>query len=325
MIPDREYVFASSFIKASEGRGTPAERLARFREASDAAALRAAAAEAFRVSEDNVYDGAIASAAALAHEAIPEKELISPLLYKYDCANIKTAIKCTIRNISPEGMLFTCGTVPVQTVIDAAQSSDFKKIPGAMGKAAEEALKVYTKTGEVRAIDLILDRACFQDMKKSADTLGCDLVKNIVKIRADGVNLLTAMRIAADGLDADTAFSLFERAFVPGGEMKLSAFASPSSGVFSADKIASHASGASADAVKTAAKETDPEKAQRMIDEAILKLCTKYRFKPFGPEVAVSLMVIREAEITNCRIIEASFGEANADETVRERLRVAYV
>ena len=325
MIPDREYVFASSFIKASDGRGTPAERLAKFREASDTEALRAAVSEAFGVSAENAYDGAVTAAVNLALEAIPDKELVSPLLYKYDCANIKTAIKCAIRNISPEGLLYTCGTVPPETVIGAAAASDFKKLPGEMGKAAGEALETYRKTGEVRAIDLIIDRACFEDMKNSAEKSGCTLVKDIVKLRADGVNLLTAIRISAEGHDSDTAFSLFERAFVPGGNMSVSAFASQEAGVFSADKIAARACGAMSAAIKSAAKESDPENAQRIIDEEIIKLCRKFRFKPFGPEVAVSLIVVREAEITNCRIIEASFGEDKADETVRERLRVAYV
>lgn len=325
MIPDREYVFASSFIKAAEGKGTPAERLSRFREASDRDSLRSSAAEAFKVSAENVYDEAINSAVELVKSALPDFSAVVPLLYKYDCANIKTAVKCKIRGISPEGLLFSCGTLPASAVVNAAESSDFSKIPGELGAAAAEALKTYQKTGEVRSIDLILDRACFADMKKAAEESGCELTGRIVRTRADGTNLLTAMRISAEGLSPDTAASLFERAFVPGGNMPLSSFCSVENGVEDAEKISARAAGDTASVIKTAAKCPDADAAAKVIDEEIISLCMKYRFKPFGPEVAVSLIVVREAEITNCRIIEAAIGTENREDTVRERLRAAYV
>ena len=325
MIPDREYVFASSVIKASDAKGTPGERLARFRECTDSESLRSAAAEAFGVGGENVYDEALNKTVSLVKNVIPDFSTVAPLLYKYDCANIKTAVKCKIRGIEPASLLFTCGTVPEKTVIDAAEASDFSEIPGEMGKGAEKALAVYQKTGEVRAIDLILDAACFADMKKTADESGCPLTKRIVALRADGTNLITSMRIGAMGLSADVAVSLFERAFVPGGNMPVSAFCSAESGIFDAQTVAHHAVGDTADAVKTAAKCADADSAAKAVDEAILSMCMSYKFKPFGPEVAVSLVVLREAEITNCRIIEAAQGSENREDAVRERLRVAYV
>lgn len=221
--------------------------------------------------------------------------------------------------------MFSCGTLPVSLVVNAAEASDFSKIPGELGAAAAEALKTYQKTGEVRSIDLILDRACFADMKKAAEESGCELTGRIVRTRADGTNLLTAMRIAAEGLSPDAAASLFERAFVPGGNIPLSAFCSVENGVEDAEKISARASGDTASVIKAAAKCADADAAAKVIDEEIISLCMKYRFKPFGPEVAVSLIVIREAEITNCRIIEAAIGTENREDTVRERLRAAYV
>lgn len=325
MISDREYVFASSFIKASEGKGTPAERLARFREAQDRENLRSFFAEAFHVGGDDVYDAAMTAATELIKSSLPEFSLFAPLLYKYDCANIKTSIKCKIRDISPEGMLFSCGNYPVSLIIAAAESSDFSKIPGEMGKAAQKALAEYRKTGEVRAIDLTLDRACFADMDNSAKESAIGLIGKIVRLRADSVNLITLMRINEGGFDGDTAVSLFGRAFVPGGNMPESAFLTKEGTVADKETAASRASGDTAEIIKAAAKSADADAAAKIVDEAIIKECMKYRFKPFGPEVAVSLLVIREAEITNCRIIEAAMGEADREEVLRERLRVAYV
>ena len=326
MIPDREYVFSSSYIKACSSKGTPAERLARFRDAADAGALRAIAAEVFNAAADNPYDDAITAAVSVCREALPDFSVIKPLLYKYDCTNIKTAIKCKIRNIPAEKLMFSCGTIPVTAVIAAGESSDFSAIPGEMGKAASKAVNEYGKTGEVRNIDLLLDCAAFTDMKREAEESGCELIRDIVAVRADGVNFITAMRLNSAGMASDTAASLFERAFVPGGTMGTEAFCSKNSGVFPVKKISSYAKGVSSAPVKTAAAEgVNGDEAQRIFDEAVLKMCSKYRYKPFGPEVAIAFIVVREAEITNCRIIEAAQKTADKDEILRERLRVAYV
>lgn len=325
MIPEREYVFASSLIKASDAKGTARDRLARFRECADRESLRAAAAEAFGVSAENVYDEAINAAVTQVKSVIPDFSTVAPLLYKYDCANIKIAIKCKIRRISPDALLFSCGTVPPETVIAAVETEDFSSIPGEMGKGAEKALAAYRKTGEVRAVDLITDVACFADMKSAADESGCELTKKIVALRADGTNLISAMRIGASGLPSDAAAALFERAFVPGGNMPASDFCSAESGIFDSEKVSQYAAGSTSETVKTAAKCSDADAAARVIDEAVLTACAEYKFKPFGPEVAVSLIAVREAEITNCRIIEAAFGSENREEAVGERLRVAYV
>lgn len=323
---ESEFLFASTFLKASDSKGTPLERLNRFREASDTEALRAAAAEVFGVPADDVYDSAMADMADKLKSAVPDFKAFAPLFLKYDCTNIKTAIKCALRGISPDGLMFTCGTIPTDVIIDAANSSHFEKIPGAMGKAAEEAMAEYRKTGEVRAIDLIIDKACFADMNRLADEGGIDIIKTIVKIRTDGANLLASMRISASGMPSDVAVSLFKRAFLPGGEISERAFISDSEGaLLMASEVASAARGVSASAVKRACAETSFAKAEKQLDDAVLALCEKYRFRPFGPEVAVRYIIIRETEIMNCRIIEAAMSSPQKEEILRERLRVAYV
>ena len=325
MIPDREYVFASSFIKASDAKGTPGERLARFREASDTASLRSAVSDMYSVSGDNVYDEVLCRVKNILSEALPDFSVMTPLFIKYDCTNIKIAIKCKLRGVSPEGLLFRCGTLDTNTILSAVESSDFKTLPPELGKAADEALTVYRKTGEVRAIDLTLDRACFEYMKKAADDGGCELIRNIVTVRADCTNLITAMRISAEEMAPDIAFSLFERAFVSGGVLNVSDFGSSENGLKSPSDIAVYANGVSAEAVKSAAKAAGPDEANRECDEAVLRMCDKFRYKSFGPEVAVRLLLIREAEMTNCRILEAAMGSEETKEKATERLRAAYV
>ena len=329
MLSDRDYVFASSFLRAADAPGTPAERLARFSEASSKDALRAEVAEAYRITSSgaDVYERVIFDAVEKMRSSLPDFKVVYPLLFKYDCTNIKTAIKCAVKNIPSDSLMFSVGTVSRELIADSAKKSSFRALPdyvSAMRSAADEALEEYRKTGEVRAIDLMLDAACFEDMRRVADEGGVPLIKNTVTLRADGVNILTCMRIGDSGMLAAARRSLMQRAFVPGGDMPLSAVLSGEGGCADAEAAAKKipSGSVSALAVKSAAAAHSFADAEKIIDEAVLALSDKFRFKPFGAEVAVRFLLLREAEMTNCRIIEAAM---NGDGDVKERMRKAYV
>lgn len=308
-VPEKEYVFASAYLKAKDGKGTPAERLTRLKEARDAESIRALVADAYGVSGSDVFDAVIKQAVDNIKECAPDFSVFKPLLYKYDCTNIKTAIKCSIKDINPEGLLFTCGTIPCETVVEAASSADFSKIPGEMGRAAAEALEAYRKSGETRIIDLLLDKACFADMKTDADNGKVQLISDIVKARADGINLITSARISASG----TVPELFERAYVPGGSIPVSAFYNAEGSLKDPSEL------------RASFNKKSFEAAEKDVDTEIIKLCEKFRFKPFGAEVAVRYLVLIEMEMMNCRIATAALNSANREDVLRERLRVAYV
>ena len=115
MINEREYLFASSFLKASDAEGTPADRLARFGAAADPEALRGAVREACRLAPnvpgERVYDEAFADAVRTVRSAVPDFGVFSSLLYKYDCTNIKTAINTKLRLFRSRSFVFKCTPV----------------------------------------------------------------------------------------------------------------------------------------------------------------------------------------------------------------------
>ena len=49
------------------------------------------------------------------------------------------------------------------------------------------------------------------------------------------------------------------------------------------------------------------------------------RFQAFGVEIPFWFLLIREAEIKNCRLIEAGLYAGLKPEEIRERVRVDYV
>lgn len=326
MIPDKEYLFSSSFLRAGEGVGNVSARMARMLEASSAGQLYQIVSELFHVSvpakEKLVFDAAFHDAVEKVRSAVPNFAVYYPLLYKYDCTNIKIAIKCAVQEIRSYNGFYTCGTVSVQQMQEYLQRDFLPDLPPAMAAAVRTARHEYSKTGEARCIDLLLDRACFADMAEKAAEGGVPLIRQIVCMRADFANILACLRIRLRGLPVEAGRSLLSRVFIPGGQLALSV-------LFGEEGIFAHIEQISErigdcyvkDAVHRAVSAADLSGIEKIFDEAVLLACQPYRFKPFGPEVAVRYLLIREAELTNGRIIASELESGNSADTLRERLR----
>ncbi len=326
MIPDNEYLFSSSFLQAGEGIGSASSRTVRMLEAPSAEQLYQTVAEMFRIPMPSdgkaVFDAAFGDAVEKVRSAVPDASVYDPLLYKYDCTNIKLAIKCAAQDIRTFQDFYTCGAVSAAQMEENLQKDTANGLPPAMAEAAKTARQEYAKTGEARGIDLLLDRACFADMSAAANAENVPLIQKIVCMRADFANILACMRIRASGVAADAARTLMTRAFVPGGQAELSAFVNDESGCADIGQINEHLGDCYVrDAVRHAAAAADISAVQKIFDEAVLAACQPYRFKPFGPEIAVRYLLIREAEVTNGRIIASRFSAGADADSIRERLR----
>ncbi|MCI8611648.1 MAG: V-type ATPase subunit [Clostridiales bacterium] len=326
MIPDKEYLFSSSFLRAGEGVGNVSTRMAQMLEAASAGQLYQIVSELFRVSvpteEKMVFDAAMDEAVEKVRSAVPSFAVYYPLLYKYDCTNIKIAIKCAVQEIHSYNGFYTCGTVPAQQMQEYLQRDTLPNLPPAMTAAVRTARQEYSKTGEARCIDLLLDRACFADMAEKAAAMGVPLIGQIVCMRADFANILACLRIRFGGLSMEAGRSLLSRVFVPGGQIALSVLFGEEGILASVEQIGERIGDYYVkDAVRSAVSAADLSSIEKIFDEAVLLACQPYRFKPFGPEVAVRYLLIREAELTNARIIAAGLESGARADTIRERLR----
>lgn len=318
------YIFASSNLRAKENTGSASERLTAFSNAHTSEELYRAAANAWNISETEadagIFDLAMANAVSDIKSAVPDPSVFAPLLYKYDCTNVKLAVKYRILGESAEGHLMECGSIPSEVILKAVKNGVWSCLPPHMKKAAEEAEEFYRKTGEARMIDLTFDRACFEDMKADAENSGVPLISEIVSMRADGTNLLSFMRLQKSG-----DVSLFERVFLPAGTVPYSTFVK--NGVLSDLPSIVHATDGKFKKTVKAVSDGNLTIAEteKLLEEAVLSLLPPIKYIAYGPEVVVRYLLVREAEVTNCRILCASLcGGADADR-LKERMRSSYV
>lgn len=329
-VPDTEYAYASSLIRASGEKGTAAMRLERIRDSHSLEELRETASDMFRISSGGdinfVLDTALAEAAAILKDAVPDASLYAPLFYKYDCCNIKTILKCDIRGISADGMLYSFGTVSPEETVRAVREYITGVLPTAMERALGKARTAYT-AGDASAIDLILDAGCFEDMATAAASSGEDFMIRAVRDRADMTNLLTSLRIWRMGLESAAAVSLMHRAFVPGGSIGISDFVTVDDALVETKIAAGSAANDRLSSALRAAvqgdgrRSVDSATAERMLEEAILTDVSDVKYTPFGFSVPAAFFIIREAEVKNCRLAAARISSGDNS----ERMRVAYV
>lgn len=319
------YIFASANLRAKENTGSAVERLASFSNAHTVEELYRAAANAWNISEAEasagIFDLAMANAVSDIRSAVPDPSVFAPLLYKYDCTNVKLAIKYRILGESADGHLMECGSIPSEVILKALKNGDWSCLPTHMKNAAEESESLYRKTGEARVIDLTLDRACFKAMKADAEKGGVQLISEIVSLRADGINLLSSMRLRNSG-----DVSLFERVFLPVGNVPYSAFVK--NGVL-ADLPALYQTlndGKLKNVIKTVCDgNLTIAEIEKLLEDTVLSLLPPIKYMAYGPEVVVRYLLVREAEITNCRIICAGLTNGKDTDSTKERMRSSYV
>ena len=335
---DTAYIYASTKIKSADGAGTEASRLKALLDCTTVRDVYDAvidsgicpSAEKHIISSDSdavlaaseVLDGALNYAADLVREAVPEPELYNFLFYKYDCNNIKAAIKSHLRGVSADGAMFTCANVSPEQVIECVKSRNTASFPQNMAKAALEAIDTFERTGEARSIDFILDRASFADMAADAAKSGVKMFSEYVSALADVTNIRSAIRISDSSIAPAAAEALMERVFVPGGTIGENTFRSENGGIASIEEIYKNLpliplKAELADAVDGKVY------ADSVLEQFIYKTAGDTFGTAFGPELPSRFFISREREIRRYRkaLSVLSMGSVKK-ETLKERLGI---
>ncbi len=324
-------MYASAKLRAAEGKDTAKARMDRLIECRSVPALLAAVIDLGFLDEgtapDTLEDAlryALDHAVTLVQNAVPEPEVYHFLLYKYDCSNLKVALKATILGRDYSELYFRCGTFSVEELTDRLAAEDFTGIPQHMAQAYVEARDTYAKTGEVRAIDLTLDRACFADIADNVKKYGVPLFLRYTKAKADLTNLQTAERLATGHAARETAAALMRRAYVPGGTLPAEDFFAEDGSVRDYEELTAVLED---DALRELLTKvlSDKNPPDSAFDNYVYRLFSDLRFQPFGVEIPFWFLMIREAEIKNCRLIEAGLYAGLKPEEIRERVRIDYV
>ena len=326
------YTYASARIRALENGLIGRDRVAQLADAADIDELYARLEEygAALVRDENgvqletTLSGILQRALTEVLECAPAPEVFDFLRYPYDCHNIKSAIKSHLRKLSCKDMLFDLGTIASETVASMPETGDYTALPAEMAKAAPLAVQAYEKTGNPRAIDTIIDKACFADMLRCASMSGEDFHVQLVKTQIDLVNLMICLRLVRMGA-GEQGGMLLEQALLEGGLLDKQAL------------LSAYADGQ--DAVLYLLNRTPYEKlgrliaesdgtaqvAERLADDFRMELIRSAKHTIFGASVLTAYFYAQEYAVKNIRIVVAAKKAGLAPEIIHERIRTSYV
>lgn len=331
VIQDTDYLYLSTRIKALENSLLTRERMERMLDArsdDDAAKVlqecgypevNAARPEAL----DEVLSKAREDIFSDLGESAPDKRYLDIFKLKYDYHNVKVFLKAEAKGVEPDGMLQDMGTIPASELREDIQNGDYSSLPAQLGASIAEAREVLSTTGDPQLCDIALDRGCYAQMMSVAEATGSAFLIGYVRLVVDAINLRTLVRTLRMGKNAEFLKGvLFE-----GGEVPESAVltVSMNAGNGMEELYAMTVLKEAAAAGYNSLSGGSLTQFEKLCDDAVGSYLAGARFVAFGEAPLVGYLAARETEFTNIRIIMMGRMSGLDADTIRERLREAYV
>ena len=308
-----------------ENRLLTRDRMDRMIDAADDGEARKVLAEC-GYPEGGSLDQALAAARADVfrdmESAVPDRRLVEIFQLKYDYHNAKTLLKAAAMGRDPQPLLLAGGRYDPAELAEGWRREELRGCSSAFQTAMAQAKAVLEDSHDPQQADLILDRACFEEMAQLARDLDSRFLQRYVQLLVDVANLRTAVRVHRMGREPE----FLRQVLLPGGSVSEQSIAA-ARGENLGDLF--HTGGL-AQAAELGAKLTQPGAGamtdfERACDDAVTAYLASERRVPFGEEPVVGYLYAREAEFTAIRTIFAGRAAKLEGDVIRRRLRETYV
>ena len=236
---------------------------------------------------------------------VPDSSIVSLFQIPYDFHNMKVVLKSLFAQRgggeSRWDLLVSMGSYPTDEMILAIESEDYRLLPYQLHSVIPSCIAIWEQTKNILEIENILDRHMFRVMCLIADDIPFSGVKKYVRLRIDGENIRTMLRLKR--LNAAVPDILDH--LHPGGTFSLSfltqLYPEP---VESWSKALSFAymGAVLSDIEKLEGTQVLPE-VERRLDRLTTSYLDQYQYDPFAPEQVVRYLWLKEIEVCNLRII----------------------
>lgn len=322
---ERMYPFAVGRIRVMENRLLKKQQLIQMAEAKNAE-------EVMRVLKEAGYETEIAETVhgyeavlakelektnALMKELVPEEKFMDLFLYKNDYHNLKVLLKAAFCEGDGAAYLIGGATVDVELMKKAVETGEYGSLPPIMAKAAQEAYETFVHTQNGQMIDLILDRACFESMKKAADDSKLSFVQDYVAYLCDVTNLKSFYRFKRMKRSMDE----FKQVYLAGGHLSEHQFLS----AYTADPYWMGFKGSSVGDICAEGMPKGFTEFERLCDNYLMEQVKAAKYVALTVEPLVAYLYAKESELKTVRIIMTGKLNNISAETIKERLRDAYV
>ena len=329
-IRDTDYLTLSTRVRAMETRLVTRERMERMLDArTDEEAVKILTECGYEelpaLTNAGLDDLLSKARAALYRElstAAPDRRVVELFQMKYDYHNAKVLVKAAAIGAEPDRMLMEGGRWSPARLRDAFQRDSLGDFSEPFRQAVLRARETLNAGNDPQRADFVLDRAYFQEMADTAKAVGSPFLQGYVRLLIDAANLRSAVRAARIGKGPD----FLRQVLLPGGNVDVSVLSSGRG----ADLAAVFRAGPLGEAAAAGAALTSPGSGEltafeRLCDDAVTAYLAQARRIPFGEQAVIGYLYARESEFTAIRTILSGRMAGLDSDTIRERLREAYV
>lgn len=268
------------------------------------------AEEIFEAEDNKLWD--------FIRELVSDLSPFNVLLYPADYNNLKAAIKLAATGAEPHNVFKSGGTVPPEEMLEAVHNNSFGGLPEKMAEAAEKAYKTLLQTRDGQLCDIILDKACLEEIYAAGRASKDSLIKEYADLSVAISNIKIAVRCCKTG----KSLSFIKESLVDCGSLNADSLAHAASK--SLEDVYSYLS--ATEYAEAADKLKESSSAfEKWCDDKMMELIKGQKMNPFTIGPIMAFIIARRNEINTVRIILSGKLNLIDDGIIRERLRDMYV
>ena len=248
--------------------------------------------------------------------------VVGMFMLKYDYHNVKSLVKSMGSNENATRILSASGRVSKEAVTEAFITGVRDELPQELALAMSEGVGTLSRTSNPQISDINADRHYFKELLSLAKATGNEIVEGYARLLIDSANLRTYVRVMCAGKPT----SFLDDALFEGGNVAVASLIEAAvngagiSTVFTGEELENAVS--LADEVIAGGRKTMFERA---CDNAVRLYADQIRYLPFGKAVVLRYLLALDWEMTTVRMIMTGRLAGVSPDTIRERLREAYV
>lgn len=251
-------------------------------------------------------------------ELLKDLSVFNVLLYPIDYNNLKAALKSAVTDGLVTGVFKAGGTVNHEIFEKAVKENDFSKLPKEMIEPAKKAYTSLLQTHDGQLCDIILDKACLENIKSAGEKSEDLLIKSYAEITIAIANIKIAVRSQRTGKSLD----FVKNALIPCDTINVSKLATAT--VKGLDEIYSVLSYTKYSDCVEFLKESNSA-FEKYCDNKIMGMVKKQKTNPFTIGPLIAYVIARQTEMSAVKIILSGKINNLKSEMIRERLRDMYV
>ncbi len=251
-------------------------------------------------------------------ELVPDENFMDIFLYKNDYHNLKVLLKSELSGTNGDRYLVEGGTLEKENLKKMLENRDFSAFSPVMANAVKDAFELYHKTQSGQTIDIVLDKACYQEMMRTAkESKNSFLIRYVSKL-SDLTNLKSFLRIR----NMKKGFDAFANVFLEEGTISLDTF---EKAFEDSENYLKYFSASDYGTLCEKEMENGFTAFEKACDNYMMDFVREAKLVSLTLEPLVAYVYARETEIKAIRIIMTGKLNNIDSETIKERLRDAYV